>query len=325
MTLIGQDAQIAAFREAADSGRLHHAWLLTGPEGVGKASFARAAATRLLADAAGPRVHLPGLDTPDEHPIVNYIRAGSHPDLRILARLAKDKSEDLARSISIDQVRSLQSLFATTPSLSPRRVVIIDAIDDLERPAANALLKNLEEPPAGTIFFLISHAPGRLLPTIRSRCRLLRFGGLDDGQMLTALQRLLPEEPRDEIEALVGVGRGSPGRALGFAGLDIAALDQAIDRLVSSGDPTNAVRAALSKQLSTKASQARYEAYLERVPARIAAEARRREGPALAHAVALWEDARRVSESAVHLSLDQPTTVFELASMLARLAPSAAR
>ena len=324
MSLIGHDDQIAAFREAADSGRLHHAWLLTGPEGVGKASFALAAATRLLADAAGPRVHLPALETPDSHPIVNYIRAGSHPDLRILARLTKDKSDDLARSISIDQVRSLQGLFATTPSLSPRRAVIIDAIDDLERPAANALLKNLEEPPAGTVFFLVSHAPGRLLPTIRSRCRLLRFGALTEEQMSLALQRLLPEEPRDEIEALVSVGGGSPGRALGFAGLDIATLDKAIDRLVGEGDPTNAIRSALAKQLGTKSAQARYEAYLERVPARIAAEARRRDGDAMARAVALWEDARRVSESAVHLSLDTSTTVYELATMLAKLAPARA-
>jgi DNA polymerase III subunit delta' len=319
--LIGHDEAVAAFREAADSGRLHHAWLLTGPEGVGKASFALAAATRLLADAAGPRVTLPELETPEDHMIVRLIRAGSHPDLRILARLTKDKSEDLARSISIDQVRSLQSLFATTPSLSPRRVVIIDAIDDLERPAANALLKNLEEPPAGTVFFLISHAPGKLLPTIRSRCRRLRFSPLDEAQMLLALQRALPEEPRDEIEALVRVGDGSPGRALGFAGLDIATIDAAMDRLVSEGDPTNAVRSVLAKALGTKASQARYEAYLERVPARIAAEARRRNGPALAEAVALWEDARRIGESAVHLSLDQSTTVFELATMLAKLAP----
>ena len=325
MKLVGHDAQIAAFRAAADSGKLHHAWLLTGPEGVGKGSFARAAAMRLLADAAGPRVHLPGLETPEDHPVARYIGAGSHPDLRILTRLAKDKSEELARSINIEQVRSLQSLFATTPSLSPRRVVVIDAIDDLERNAANALLKNLEEPPAGTLFLLVSHAPGRLLPTIRSRCRVLRFGALSDDQMLLALQRLLPEEPRDEIEALVRSGGGSPGRALGFAGLDIAALDEAIDRLVSGGDPSNAVRAALSRQLGTKAAQARYEAYLDRVPARIAAEARGREGQALADAVALWEESRRVSESAVHLSMDPATTVFELATMLARLAPVAPR
>jgi DNA polymerase III subunit delta' len=309
MSLLGQDDQIAAFREAMDSGRLHHGWLLTGAEGIGKASFARAAATRLLADAAGPRVQMPGLATPDEHPIAHYIRAGSHPDLRILERLQKDKSEELARSITIDQVRSLQSLFATTPSLSPRRVVIIDAIDDLERPAANALLKNLEEPPAGTTFFLISHAPGRLLPTIRSRCRQLRFTPLDQ-----------PDEADSEIEALLRVGNGSPGRALGFAGLEIAALDAAMDRLVGEGDPTNAIRSALARQLGVKAAQARYEAYLERVPARIASEAQRRRGPAMAEAVALWEDARRIGESAVHLSLDPATTVFELGTMLAKLA-----
>ena len=104
----------------------------------------------------------------------------SHPDFKLLERLPKANSEELARSITVDQVRGLQPLFATTPSLSPRRVVLIDAIDDLERSAANALLKNLEEPPAGTIFLLVSHAPGRLLPTIRSRCRLLRFDPLDD-------------------------------------------------------------------------------------------------------------------------------------------------
>jgi len=319
--LVGHDSQVSAFREAADSGRLHHAWLLTGAEGVGKASFAMAAATRLLADAAGPRVTLPGLATPEDHPVVNYIRAGSHPDLRVLVRLTKDKSDDLARSISIDQVRSLQSLFATTPSLSERRVVIIDAIDDLERPAANALLKNLEEPPAGTTFFLVSHAPGRLLPTIRSRCRQLRFTPLGEEDMRLALRRALPEEPGDEIDALIGVGNGSPGRALGFAGLEIAALDAAMDRLIEQGDPTNAIRSALSKQLGTKAAQKRYEAYLERVPARIAAETRRRQGPAMAEAIALWEEARRIAESAVHLSLDQSTTVFELATLLAKLAP----
>ncbi len=322
MSLLGHDGQIAAFRAAADSGRLHHAWLLTGAEGLGKASFARAAATRLLADAAGPSVQRPGFDTPEDHPIVRYIRAGSHPDLRILERLVKDKSEDLARSITIDQVRSLQSLFATTPSLSPRRVVIIDAIDDLERPAANALLKNLEEPPAGTTFFLISHAPGRLLPTIRSRCRQLRFAPLDTAQMRLALSRALPEESPDEIDALVRVGNGSPGRALGFAGLQIAALDAAMDRLVESGDPTNAIRAALSKQLGLKAAQARYEAYLERVPARIASEAQGRRGAAMVEAVSLWEDARRIGESAVHLSLDPATTVFELGTMLAKLSPA---
>jgi len=325
MTIVGHDEQIAGFRDAADSDRLHHAWLLTGSEGIGKGMFALAAATRLLCDAAGPKIDLPGLQTPALHPVLNYINAGSHPDLRILSRLAREKTDDLARSISIDQVRTLQSMFATTPSLSRRRVVIIDAIDDLERPAANALLKNLEEPPVGTIFFLVSHAPGRLLPTIRSRCRLLRFGPLGSTDMTRILQAELPEEPSDEIAALVKVGEGSPGRALRFAGLDIAGLDGTIEKLVATGDPTNALRAALSKQLGTKASQPRYEAFLARAPARIADEARRRTGAPMADAIALWEEARRIGESAVHLSLDPGATVFELSTMLARLAPIPAR
>jgi len=141
--------------------------------------------------------------------------------------------------------------------------------------------------------------------------------------MQLALQRALPEESRDEIAALVSVGNGSPGRALGFAGLEIAALDTAMDRLVAEGDPTNKIRSLLARQLGLKAAQPRYEAYLSRVPARIANEARHRQGPALAEAIGLWENARRIGESAVHQSLDPGATVFELSTMLAKLAPHA--
>ena len=143
--LHGHDAAVAAFRAALDAGRVHHAWLLAGPEGVGKALFADKAALRVLAKGAGPPVSAPGLDVPDEHPVAKLVNAGSHPDLMRLERLTKDGGTELARSISVDQVRGLQRLFATTTSLSPRRVVVIDAIDDLERNAANALLKNLDD------------------------------------------------------------------------------------------------------------------------------------------------------------------------------------
>ncbi len=131
-----------------DTGRIHHAWLLAGPEGVGKALFADKAALRMLAEGAGP-VAAAGLDVPDDHPTARLVAAGSHPDLMRLERLTKDGGTELARSINVEQVRGLQRLFATTASMSPRRAVVIDAIDDLERGAANALLKNLEEPPAG--------------------------------------------------------------------------------------------------------------------------------------------------------------------------------
>ena len=321
--LLGQHEQVANFRDALASGRLHHAWLLTGSQGVGKAGFALNAARRLLADAAGPAVDAPDLDVPEEHAVARYMAAGSHPDFRHLERLPRDASGELARSITVAQVRALQGLFATTPSLSERRVVLIDSIDDLERSAANALLKNLEEPPAGTLFLLVSHAPGRLLPTIRSRCRPLRFPPLEPVDMRAALSQAMPDADAAEIAALVALGAGAPGRALRFAGLDMAGLDEAMDTLIARGDPTNAIRANLAKRLSGKVAQARYEAFLERVPARIAGHARALAGESLARAVGLWERARGLSESAVRLSLDPQAVVFELAGLLAALAPTA--
>lgn len=322
MTLLGHRDQVAAFRDAMGLGRLHHAWLLTGPQGVGKASFAQAAAARYLAEGTDNPPGGVGLDVVEDHPTARLIAAGSHPDYRHLARLPREKGNDLARNITIDQVRALQPFFAVTPGLSPRRAVVIDAIDDLERPAANALLKNLEEPPSDTLFLLVSHAPGRLLPTIRSRCRLLRFGALDDGDMAVALRRLLPDVAEKEIELLVGHGSGAPGQALRFAGLDIAGLDDALTALAQQGDPTNARRLALAKELSLKAAQPRYEIFLERAPAFIAAEARERTGGGLSAAITLWEKARAIRESAIRLSLDPQTTAFELASLVAGLAPA---
>ena len=198
MTLYGQDKAVSAFRTALDSGQLHHAWLLAGPRGVGKQTFATLAAARVLANAAGPHVDLPGLETPEDHRISRLLEAQSHPDFRRLKRELNDKGDALRRSITVDQVRKLAGLFAMSPSMSDWRAVIIDSVDDLEPSAANALLKMLEEPPGRSVFFLVSHAPGRLLPTIRSRCRRLPFDTLDDAAMTSALEEVLPDTPAAE-------------------------------------------------------------------------------------------------------------------------------
>jgi DNA polymerase-3 subunit delta' len=319
--LFGHDEAVAAFLDGLESGRLHHAWLIGGEEGIGKALFAEKAALKLLADAAGPKIGAPGLDVADDHRIAHLFAAGSHPDFIRLERLPKESGGDLARSITVDQVRGLQRLFSTTPSLSPWRAVIIDSIDDLERPAANALLKNLEEPPANSIFLLVSHAPERLLPTIRSRTRQLRLAALDDDAMTSALRIALPDADEGEIAALREVGNGSPGRAVAFRGLEIDALDRALRELAREGDPTNARRVKLAESLSPKSAQPRYEAFLMRAPSFIAAAARERRGPALAEALRLWERARDLAGSATRLSLDPQSVVFELAGMLAALAP----
>jgi len=320
--LFGHDEAVAAFRESLDAGRLHHAWLLSGPEGIGKALFARKAALRVLAAGQG-RLDSPGLDVADDHPAAKLMAAGSHPDLMQLERLPKDNGAgDLARSITVDQVRSLSRLFATTASLSPWRVVIIDAIDDLERPAANALLKNLEEPPPSSLFLLVSHASERLLPTIRSRCRQLRLSALGDDAMTSALRVALPDADAREIAELKAAGDGSPGRALQFRGLDIAGLDRAMAELVRDGDPTNARRSALAQSLAPRSAQPRYEAFLARAPSLVAREAKARRGAALAEALRTWERVQGLAASAAHLSLEPESVVFELAGLLASLAPA---
>ncbi|WP_375381974.1 AAA family ATPase [uncultured Sphingomonas sp.] len=323
----GQQRPRAAFQAAMASGALHHAWLLAGPRGIGKATFARAVALRLLAEGAGEMLP-PGLDVPPGH-TRSLVEAGSHPDLRMLARLPKpDKGggerpsadTDLARTITVDQVRSLLPMFATTPSLSPRRVVVIDAIDDLAKEGANALLKGLEEPPQGTIFLLVSHQPGRLLPTIRSRCRLLRFDPLDEAVLAGVLTDALPDASTTEITSLVRAGEGSPGRALGYAGLDLAALDASLAGIAADGDPSNAARLKLARELGGRGAEPRYEAFLDRAPAFIAEAARARTGPALRGALDAYEAARTVASAARPLSMVAEPTVFELAGLVARLA-----
>jgi DNA polymerase III subunit delta' len=319
--LYGHDEAVAAFRAGLDGGRLHHAWLIVGPEGVGKALFARKAALRVLAEGQG-RVDLPGLDVPDDHPAARLVAAGSHPDLMRLERLPRESGAgELARNINVEQVRGIRRLFGTTSSLSPWRIVIIDSIGDLERGAANALLKNLEEPPPHSLFLLVSHASARLLPTIRSRCRPLRLSPLDDDAMTSALKSALPDAGEAELAELKAAGQGSPGRAIAFRGLDIAALERAMAELVRDGDPTNSRRSQLARSLALKAAQPRYEAFLGRAPSLIAGEAKRRRGPALADALRLWERAQSLAAGATRLSLDPESVAFELAGMLATLAP----
>lgn len=316
VSIVGNEAAQAAFAAALTGGSLHHAWLIAGPEGVGKGNFARAAGAALVGGGAQRD---------------SLIAARAHPDYRLVEREVwakpdvmvpydeRKEGEAPARSIRVVQIRWLRAALTTRPSMGERRAVIIDAVDDLEAGGANALLKSLEEPPPGTIFLLVSHAPGRLLPTIRSRCRLLRFGLLDDAEMRAALLAVRPELGNDELAALVTVGEGSPGRALRFAGLDVQGLDRAIAAIAGDGDSGNAQRSALGRALAGKAATRRYEAFLERVPAFVAARARRQSGPALATTLAIHAEAREAAGAALGLSLDPQATVWQMAGLLAAL------
>ena len=318
--IVGQDKAVEQFASAWASRKLHHAWLLAGPRGVGKASFAHAAARRVLADAAGPASSLPGVETSDDHPMVRLVEARSHPDMRQLERLVNEKTGNLARSISVDQVRSLADLFDLSPAMSDWRVVIIDSVDELEPAGANALLKMLEEPPPNSIFFLVSHAPGRLLPTIRSRCRRLDFQALDDDAMTSVLEVAAAETSASERAKIVAMSFGSAGRALAFAELGLAKIEDAATAILRQGDPTNARRSELASELGKRGAGERYAAFLELAPTLIAREARQVDGARRERALDAYARARELAAVAPRVSLDPAATVFQLGGILASVA-----
>jgi len=319
VTLYGLDRQAATLLDAMASTRMHHAWLMTGPAGVGKGTLARRAALRILAQASGHAVDPDSLEVPDGHPTAKLIAASSHPDFRLLERLTNDKGVT-ARSITVEQVRTFKASLALGTSLGDRRVVIVDAVDDLERGGANALLKSLEEPPAGTIFLLISRAPGRLLPTIRSRCRVLAFAPLPDKAVAAALRDRFPDRDDATLARLAVVGHGSVGAASRLADLDLGKIDDALTAIADTGDPTNATTVALAHMLAAKAATASYQAFLVRVPGFVAKRARLSSGEAMRRAAEVWSTTSRLAATAVPQSLVPEAVVAELCRQVGTLA-----
>lgn len=216
-SLLGQEAQEAAFLEAEKSGFMHHAWLLTGTKGVGKASFAWLAAKYLLVGKDAGSHDLLGDDpktlSVDPHaPAIRRISEGNHPNLLVLQREPDPKTGKIRKDIPVDAVRRLSAFYSQTANEEGRRICLIDSVDDLNTNAANALLKILEEPPADAVFFLVSHSSGRLLPTIRSRCRQLTFGSLSIETISKLCTELLDRGTPDP--AILSLAEGSVGMAL---------------------------------------------------------------------------------------------------------------
>ena len=253
---IGQDAAWQEWLSAISSERMHHAWLLSGARGLGKRAFARAAASELVREAGGR--------LPD---------AATHPDIHILEHLpanddeAKKKAEgkpyQTKRNITVDQVRDMIRRLATKPTMGERRAIIVDPADDMEKSAVNALLKALEEPPAGTYFLLIAHQPGRLLPTIRSRCRILRFAPLEPGELDAVIRRDVPEADAATRAAAIAASNGSPGVALNFVEQDLGKIHQLMLRILHEGDADFHLRGALADAMGARPARDRQLAALE--------------------------------------------------------------
>jgi len=211
----GQQAAEDAFISALAHGRLHHAWLIQGPPGIGKATFAYRIARYILAHGNRPSDNL---DVSPDHSVVRQISARAHPDLLVLNRPYDHKEKKLKSVITIDEVRRAGQFFSKTAGAGGWRVAILDCAEDMNNASANALLKTLEEPPGKGLFLVISHAPGGLLPTIRSRCRALPLIPLADDIVRRLVQNLLPSIGDDDLDLLVDLAEGSAGKALSLAG-----------------------------------------------------------------------------------------------------------
>lgn len=205
-TLEGHDAAERIVLDAWSQGRLHHAWMITGPQGIGKATLAWRIARFLLSHRRGDGPPPRDLATDPGGEAARLIAARSHPDLFVLERQVNPDTGKLRQDIAVDDVRRVNAFFARTAAFGGWRVVIVDAVDDLNASSANALLKILEEPPPRAVFLLVAHAPGRALKTIRSRCRVL---GLRAPRR-TAARRAMPAESASaltQVKSALAAGR----------------------------------------------------------------------------------------------------------------------
>ncbi|MBZ9677577.1 DNA polymerase III subunit delta' [Mesorhizobium sp. ES1-1] len=246
--LIGHQQAAGMLAAAYRSGKLPHALIFTGPLGIGKATLAFHLAHHLLKhpqfDQAPETLAIPD----PASPLFRQIATGAHPGVLHLTRPPNDKTKSFKTVVTVDEIRRVNRFLAMTSHDGSYRVVIIDPADDMNTNAANALLKNLEEPPARTLFILIVHAPGSLLPTLRSRCQVIRLSPLDAGDLMAVLETVEPPPPTDPAAraALVERAGGSARNAIlltQYGGLEIAS---ALDALVAEkkGDTGGAFRLA---------------------------------------------------------------------------------
>ena len=232
--LLGHEAAEHTLLEAIRVGRVHHAWLITGPEGIGKATLAFRFARRLLAGHADGESTGESLALDPAHPVFRRVTAGGHADLVTIERAYDEKTKRRKRDIAVADVRKINGFMALPPAEGGWRVAIVDGAEDLNQNSANALLKILEEPPSRAVLILVCSSPGRLPATIRSRCRHLRLSPLTDDVMARLLALYLPERGEDDRGRLLTLAEGSIGRALALADDDGIAIATLVDGLLAA-------------------------------------------------------------------------------------------
>ncbi len=252
--LIGHDEAIKLFLTAYNSGSLHHGWLITGPEGIGKATLAYKIARFLLTAEENKTYN--SLDISPTHPVFGQIVQKSHPDFKVLERdytetdkkklikainsgdtVDEELKQSLKRSsvIKVEDVRDVVTFLSKKSFNNNWRVVIVDSADELNTSSANALLKILEEPPLKSILLLLSHNPGKLLPTIRSRCAKLALQPLKEENVASLIRRYLPDLDEQSVKGLAKISKGSIGRAINYASNSALSIYEDIKKICYSG------------------------------------------------------------------------------------------
>jgi DNA polymerase-3 subunit delta' len=312
VSLPGHDGPWREWQAALAGPRLHHGWILTGKRGLGKSMFARSAARMLVAE--------PGVAQPK----------GDHPDVIVLEplpasaddekRREEGKPYQTKRNISVDQIRAMQQRLTTRPTLGRRRAIVVDPADELEKSAANALLKSLEEPPAGSHFLLVVHRLGRLLPTIRSRCRLLQFPRVEAAEIETILRREAPQADDALRTAAIAAAGGSPGAALEFVELDLGPLFALMTEIAEHGDTDFARRGRLAEAMGARPDRRRQLAAIDLARAVVAARMAHTPTPAIPALTSTHADLNRLAAQAPTYNFDPGLLVMEIGTLLASLA-----
>ncbi len=310
--LRGHAPAVAALHGAAISGRLHHAWLIGGQTGIGKATLAYRFARWLLAGATTADLSLD-----PAHPTFKRVAANTHTDLLTIDRRFDEKRKKMQSEIVIDTVHEVGKFLRLTPGEGGWRVVVVDGAEDMNRNAANALLKLLEEPPKRAILLLVSHAPGRLLPTIRSRCRSLNLSPLPEADVVALLETYAPDMTPPDRRNIAKLSEGSIGTALTLAeetGLAIAALvEEAL------ADPVPAARAQAMADVCARAEDG-FEIFFALLRAGLAAAtraaARQPSAPNLARRVGVWQEFGKLEREVQNLNLDKRAAIIVALSQL---------
>jgi DNA polymerase-3 subunit delta' len=317
-----EQALLASYK----SGRAPHAWLIGGPPGIGKATLAYRFARFVLAhpDPASSEVQkATSLALDPANPVVRRIAAQAQGDLLVLERVVNEQTGKLYTVIRVDDVRRTVSFFGSTAGEGGWRIAIVDAVDDLQREGANALLKVLEEPPARTILLLISHAPGRELPTIRSRCRRLLLRPLDESDVAAAVAAATGRTAEEaDVQEAARVADGSAGRALSLLDEKARALRRRVlDLIAQLPEPDPRALHTLGDALGGTDPRD-LETFIDLVNGWLSERLTGGKGPLvrMARVAETWEKVNRAAREAETYNLERKPLVFAVFGALAQAA-----